>query len=133
MRSGRFPADPVSRHFAGIVLPCGDRVLFREARPYIDDGLWRKALRSVAPRSWSADPCAPPNYLARLWATYSFLHGDQFGRFFADVARSRRPALMVPGILTDDFVLVSSCGFVCSGECLFAHRYMPLRGAANDA
>ena len=90
--------------------------------------LLRQALETIKPQPWPADPCVAPTFLQRLWATYSFLHGDAFGSFFGPATEGwYRPSLVVPGIITDTYEIVSVFQLACSGECLFAHTHLPLR------
>jgi hypothetical protein len=75
----------------------------------------------------------PSDYLSRVWGYYCHLYFQHFGRPFApdSLPHWDKPSLFASLIEMEAGVLMP-LQFACSGECLFAYRHMPLRGAVND-
>ncbi len=113
----------------------GSPVDFRRAVALMDSDLLKQAFaRFGRPAPWPADPCVPSDYLSRVWGYYCHLHFQHFGWPFTPdgLPRWYEPGLTV-GLIDMEAGVLMPGQFACSGECLFAHRYRPLRSVANGS
>ncbi len=112
----------------------GEPVDFRRAAALMDPDLLRQAFaRFGRPGPWSADPCVPSDYLARVWGYYCHLHAEHLGWSFTPDTFPRwyEPSLAM-GLIDMEPGVLMKIQRVCSGECLFARSYGLIRGVAND-